>query len=98
MSMFVSIGGGYLAGAITRLVSTSDYIYGIQYQFQGYDVFYALVKTVVFAFIITSISGYHGYKTQGGALEVGQASTTAVVHSSIFIILFNLILTQLLLA
>jgi len=98
LSMFMSIGGGYLVGALTQLVSTSEYIYGVQYQFQGYDVFYALVKTVVFAFIITSISGYHGYKTQGGALEVGQASTTAVVHSSIFIILFNLVLTQLLLA
>jgi phospholipid/cholesterol/gamma-HCH transport system permease protein len=63
-----------------------------------YDVVYALIKTVVFAFIITSVSGYYGYNTRGGALEVGKASTKAVVYSSVLIILFNLILTQLLLA
>jgi len=97
-SMFVSIFGGYMVGIITGLVPSWEFIYGVQYQFQGYDVFYALIKTVVFAFIITSISGYFGYNTKGGALEVGQASTKAVVQSSVFIILFNLILTQLLLA
>ena len=50
-----------------------------------------------FAFIISSVSGFYGYITQGGALEVGQASTKAVVFSSVIIILFNLVLTQLLL-
>ena len=55
------------------------------------------IKTVVFAFLITSVSAYQGYKIRGGALEVGRSSTTAVIHSSILIILFNLILTQLLL-
>jgi phospholipid/cholesterol/gamma-HCH transport system permease protein len=55
------------------------------------------VKTLFFAFIISTIAGFYGYKTNGGALEVGQASTKAVVVSSILIILFNLVLTQLLL-
>ncbi len=53
---------------------------------------------MVFAFLIVSISGYHGFYTKGGALEVGAASTKGVVHSSMAIIVFNLILTKLLLA
>ena len=70
---------------------------GIQSYFVPFEIFYALIKTAVFAFIITSVSGYHGYYTHGGALEVGQSSTRAVVYSSILIILANLVLTQLLL-
>jgi len=61
-------------------------------------VSYALIKTVVFAFIITSVSSYHGYYTQGGALEVGRSSTKAVVYSSIIILLFNVLITQILLS
>ncbi|MFC2100762.1 MlaE family ABC transporter permease [Bacteroidota bacterium] len=98
ISMFLAIFGGWLAGITTGLVSSSDFIYGIRAFFSAYDVFYAFVKTVVFAFIITSVSGYQGFYTHGGALEVGRASTKAVVHSSIVIIIFNLILTQILLA
>jgi phospholipid/cholesterol/gamma-HCH transport system permease protein len=78
-------------------VTTTDYLYGIRYDFKPYIVFYALTKTFVFAYIISTIAGFYGYMTQGGALEVGQASTKAVVYSSILIILFNLILTQILL-
>jgi len=81
----------------TGLVTTTDFVHGIRIDFLGYTIFYALTKTVFFAFIISSISGFYGYMTQGGALEVGQASTKAVVISSVVIILFNLILTQLLL-
>jgi phospholipid/cholesterol/gamma-HCH transport system permease protein len=63
-----------------------------------YDIYYAFIKTVVFAFLIASVSAYNGFYTKGGALEVGEASTNGVVHSSIAIIFSNLILTQLLLA
>lgn len=98
ISMFIGIFGGWVAGYLTGLVTSHDYIYGIQLEFQAYDVVYALIKTVCFAFIITTVSGYFGYFTRGGALEVGTASTKAVVYSSILIIFFNLILTQLLLA
>lgn len=98
ISMFVGIFGGWLSGKLTGLVTSHDYIYGIQLDFQAYDVIYALIKTVCFAFIITTVSGYFGYYTRGGALEVGKASTKAVVYSSILIIFFNLILTQLLLS
>jgi phospholipid/cholesterol/gamma-HCH transport system permease protein len=96
--MFLAMLGGWMATITTGLGNASDFYSGLLLTFKVYDVMYALIKTVVFAFIISSISGFHGYTMKGGALEVGNASTKAVVFSSIAIILFNLILTQLLLA
>jgi phospholipid/cholesterol/gamma-HCH transport system permease protein len=98
MSMLLAVGGGWMAGIFTGLFPSAEYIYGIQSFFHLYDIFYALTKTVVFAFIIASVSAYNGYYTKGGALEVGEASTNGVVYSSIAIIFMNLILTQILLA
>ncbi len=89
--------GGWLACVTTGIVTSYDYIIGLQSWFEPYTLTYALIKTAVFAFIITTVSGFQGYNTRGGALEVGNASTKAVVYSSILIIVFNLILTQLLL-
>jgi phospholipid/cholesterol/gamma-HCH transport system permease protein len=97
ISMFLGVYGGYLASLLTDAISPGRYIYGIQYGFEPYYVFYALVKTAVFAFILTSVSSFHGYNTHGGALEVGKSSTKAVVYSTIVIIFFNLVLTKLLL-
>jgi len=97
ISMFLGVLGGWLAGIVTGLVSSEVYIYGIQSFFYPFNIYYALIKTAVFAFLIASISSYYGYYTKGGALEVGTASTKGVVYSSIMIIVFNLILTQLLL-
>ncbi len=97
ISMFLGIYGGYLAALVTGAISTGRYITGIQYDFIPYYVFYALAKSSVFAFILTSVSSFHGYNTQGGALEVGKSSTKAVVYSTIAIIFFNLVLTKLLL-
>lgn len=96
-SMFLGILGGYIFGILTGVVTEYQYMLGIQYEFRPYNVTYALIKTTVFAFLITSVSSYHGYYTQGGALEVGRSSTKAVVYSSILILAFNFILTQLLL-
>jgi len=98
MSMILAVSGGWMAGIFTGLFPSAEYIYGIQSFFHMYDLFYAIVKTIVFAFVIASISAYCGYYTKGGALEVGEASTNGVVYSSIAIIFMNLILTQLLLA
>jgi phospholipid/cholesterol/gamma-HCH transport system permease protein len=98
MSMLLAVSGGWLAGIATGLFPSAEYIYGIQSFFHMYDLFYAIVKTIVFAFLIATISAYNGYFTKGGALEVGEASTNGVVYSSIAIIFMNLILTQLLLA
>ena len=98
MSMVLAIIGGWLSGLGSGLISTYDYVYGLQAFYNFYDISYALIKTVVFAFIITSVSGYFGFYTKGGALEVGESSTRAVVVSSVSIIIFNLLLTNLLLA
>ena len=98
ISIVVGISGGWLAGTLAGVVSSEDFIYGIQYAFIPYYVTYTLIKTVFFAFIITSVSSYHGYYVEGGSLEVGRSSTRAVVYSSIVILLFNVILTQLLLS
>ncbi len=98
ISILVANFGGWAAGSLTGMVPSAEFIYGVKAFFEGYDVFYSLVKTVVFAFLIVSISGYHGYYTKGGALEVGESSTKGVVHSSIAIIVFNLVLTNIMLS
>lgn len=98
ISMVIGIFGGYLVCIFTNLITTQEYIIGLRYDYDGFIIIYALIKTVVFAFIITTISGYMGYFTKGGSLDVGRSSTRAVVWSSIVIILANLVLTQLLLA
>lgn len=97
ISMFLGILGGYLMGVSTGACTSYEYIYGIQSFFIPFNVFYSLTKTVVFAFIITSVSAYHGYYTVGGALEVGQASTKSVVYNSILILIANLVITQIML-
>ncbi len=96
-SIFVGIFGGWLAMVSTNMVSSHDFFTGLYLDYSNYDVIYALIKTVVFAFIITTVSGFQGYYTEGGALEVGKSSTKAVVNSSIVIIIANLVLTQILL-
>ena len=97
-SMFFGILGGYVFGLLAGVVTSHDYIYGITYEFRPYNVVYALIKSVVFAFIIASVPAYHGYYTNGGALEVGRSSTKGVVYCIVVILAFDLILTQLLLA
>ena len=95
--MVCSIFGGWLFGTTVGAVTTEDFVTGIQYLFNPFYVVYALIKTVVFAYIITSVSSYFGYYTKGGALEVGEASTRAVVYSIISLIIINYLLTQILL-
>ncbi|MAC94949.1 MAG: ABC transporter permease [Flavobacteriales bacterium] len=96
-SMFISIFGGYLIALFTSTISPEAYIYGIQYDFKPFSITYALIKTVFFAFIITSVPSFYGYYVKGGALEVGSASTKGVVASSIAILVVNYVLTQILL-
>ncbi|MFN3952734.1 MAG: MlaE family ABC transporter permease [Thermaurantimonas sp.] len=98
MSMFLGILGGYIFGQLTGMVGPEDFIEGLLLEFKAFYVTYALIKTVVFAFIITTVSAYYGYYVKGGAVEVGQSSTRAVVASSLIIILANYILTQIILS
>lgn len=97
LAMFVGIGAGALIAVLTNIVSLTDFIYGIQYDFQIYGVIYSLIKTLFFSFILTTIPAYHGYYAQGGALEVGKSSTKGVVYSMVAVMVANYILTQLLL-
>ncbi len=97
ISMFVGIGGGYAIALFTESVTPENFILGIRAFFIPFYITYSIIKTILFAFIIASVSAYQGYFVKGGAIEVGKASTRAVVYSSILILLFNLILTNLLL-
>jgi phospholipid/cholesterol/gamma-HCH transport system permease protein len=97
MAMFIGIGAGALIAVLTNIVSLTDFIYGIQYDFQIYGVIYSLIKTLFFAFILTTIPAFHGYYANGGALEVGKSSTKGVVYSMVAVMVANYILTQLLL-
>ncbi len=97
MSIFIGLIGGWIGGLATGVISSHDYLYGIRFEFIPYYITYTLIKAAIFGFLITSVSAYRGYYAYGGALQVGKMSTRAVVDSSIIILIFNYILTQLLL-
>ena len=97
IAMFIAIFGGYLAMAFAGIPSEA-FITGIQMDFIPFHIFYSYVKTLLFAFILATVPSYHGFYMQGGALEVGKASTTSFVWTSIIIIIVNFIVTQLLLS
>ena len=97
LSIAIGILGGWAIAYLTGIMLPSDYIDGLLLDFKSYSIVYSLIKTAVFAYIITSVSSFYGYYAKGNSLEVGAASTRAVVASSIIIMIFNLILTQLLL-
>lgn len=97
ISITVGLIGGLGVGVFTDVITVQDYIVGIQYAFNPYYVWYGIIKSLVFAFIITSFSSYYGYYAYGGALDVGRASTSAVVNSNILILFADLLLTKLLL-
>jgi phospholipid/cholesterol/gamma-HCH transport system permease protein len=98
ISIIIGILGGWIAGTLAGVVTSQDFIYGLQYAFIPYYITYSMIKTLFFAFIISSVSAFEGYYVEGGSLEVGRASTKAVVFSSLLVLLFNVILTQLLLS
>ena len=97
LSMFTGLLGGYGISAITNVLPVSEYLLGIQYAFIPFYVWYSFIKTIIFAFIIASMASYYGYYAKGGALEVGKASTKAVVNSSIVVLLMDVVLTNLML-
>lgn len=97
MSVFFGLLGGLVTGPLVGVISMPDYIDGIQYIFYPYYVTFSLIKSLVFGFLVASVPAYFGYYVQGGALEVGKASTRAVVSTNILILFFDLILTRLLL-
>ncbi len=97
ISMVLGIVGGRIAGVASGILSADTFDAGLRLNFNGFNVWFALVKAYTFAFIISSIPAYFGYHVQGGALEIGRSSTKAVVVSCIMILLADYALAALLL-
>jgi len=98
VAALVSILGAYIAAVPTGLFTGADYIKGIRSFFVPYNVFMMFVKSVVFAYILTSVSCYQGYFVKGGSIELGEASTRAVVYSDILILLADYVIAIILTA
>ena len=96
-SMALSLFGGWISLLISNLCSTETYLLGIRTDFKIFNIVYALTKTVVFGFLIASIASFYGYFVKGGSINVGKASTQAVVISSVAILIANFILTEMIL-
>lgn len=96
-SMFIGIMGGYLAAVFTPAVPLKEFVTGVQFLFDESRILYSMIKGEVYVFIIASVSAYCGYTVNGGALEVGRASTNGVVYSTVGILVSDLVLTQMLL-
>lgn len=96
-SISTALFGGYFVALVTDMITVSRYVYGLQALFQEWYVWYGIIKSVAFAFIISSVASFFGYYVKGGALDVGKSSTNAVVSSSILILFFDILLTKLLL-
>ncbi len=96
-SFMVGLLGGALIVIFTGMVTLSQYVDGIQFAFKPFYIYYSMTKTAVFCFIITSISSFYGYHASGGSLGVGRSSTKAIVVSSGLILIFNLIITKIML-
>lgn len=92
ISMVLGIYGGRLAGTMSGILSAETYDRGLMLRFVPYNIFFAMVKTYAFAFVISSIPAYFGYYVKGGALEIGRSSTTAVVASCVTILFLDYIL------
>ena len=96
-SMVTGIVGGYIACDLALSMTHKDFVYGLQLFFTPSYVGYSIIKSVVYAFIISSVASYYGYCVKGGALQVGASSTRAVVNSSVLILFWDLLLTNILL-
>ncbi|MDR1406946.1 MAG: ABC transporter permease [Tannerella sp.] len=96
-SMMTGILGGIGASYFAEGMTPSSFEFGLQYYFNPFYIYYSVIKSVVYAFLIASISSYFGYNVRGGSLEVGKASTNSVVMSSIMILMADVLLTHIML-
>jgi len=97
ISTALGIWGGRLAVVLSGIMSENIFDRGLMEAFVPYNVFFAMAKAYTFAFIISSIPAFYGYYVQGGALEIGRASTKAVVVSCVAILFADYLLAALLL-
>ena len=94
-SIVFGLAGAY-ATAWAGVITVDDLTLGLQHDFVPWYVWASIIKSLVFAFIISSVSSFHGYYVEGGSFDVGKASTNAVVSSSMLILFADIFLTQLL--
>ena len=95
-SIAAGIAGSYAIGMFTGIMTPEDLTTGLQYEFSQWYIWCSIIKSLAFAFIITSVASFYGYRVTGGSIEVGQASTNAVVSCSVLILFSDIVLTQLL--
>ncbi len=88
--------GAYGTAFIGHILSPDHLTLGLQHSFNPWFMYMSIIKSLFFAFIIASVSSFFGYTVEGGSVEVGKASTTAVVNSSVLILFSDVFLTQLL--
>ena len=88
--------GAYATAYIGHIITPSDLTAGLQHMFEPWFFWMGVVKSLFFAFIIASVSSFYGYTVEGGSIEVGKASTNAVVSCSMLILFSELFLTQIL--
>ena len=89
--------GGVIAGEASGILTYEEYFQGARESFMPFNLLFSLIKAFTYAFIITSVSAFQGYTTNGGALEVGASSTKAVVYSAVAILFSDYLLAQILL-
>ncbi len=97
ISAVLGIWGGRMAGSMAGILAPDTFDIGLRQNLNFYNINFALYKAYTFAFIISSIPAYYGYYVKGGSLEIGRASTSAVVVSCILILLADYLLAALLL-
>ena len=95
-SIAAGTAGAFAIGEFTGIMTPQDLIVGLQYEFNQWYIWCSVIKAIFFAFIITSVASFYGYNVKGGSIEVGKASTNAVVSCSVLILFSDMILTQLL--
>lgn len=97
LSLALGLLGGWIVVEATQIIPPPSYITGIKAFYNGFYIFYSCFKMSLFCFLISSIAAFNGYYAKGGSLGVGKSSTQAIVVTSILILLFDLIVTQLML-
>ncbi len=85
--------GGYVIGVHNLKINSGLYIQTALNFLELKDIYTGLSKSFVFAIIIIMVGAYQGFKTRGGAVGVGKATTVSVVTSFILIILADAIMT-----
>lgn len=95
-SIGAGIAGAYAIGMFTGIMTPDDLTTGLQYEFSQWYIWCSIIKSLFFAYIISSVASFYGYSVEGGSIEVGKASTDAVVSCSVLILFADIVLTQLL--